>query len=545
MARRTILTARQREALFTLPVDEPVLMRHCILSEADLAHVRRRRRSRNRLGFALQLCAFRYPGRLLQPGELIPSAMLAFVGGQLGLTAEDMVDYATRSETHYEHSAALQRLYGYRPFEGLAREEMAGWLMGAAEAARTNEALAIAMVEELRRRHIIVPAATTIERACADALVAAERRIIALIAGRLDDRVRDRLTNTLRELVEGAVTRFVWLRRHEAGNNSSDATRLLDRLEWIEDLKVPSNCLTGIPVHRVARLRRQGERYYADGLRDLPETRRIAILAVCAIEWRASVIDALVETHDRVVGKLYRDAERMCAARIADQKADVAATLRSFAQMGSAMVAARVAGTDLHGVIDQSLGWAELERLTVTAEALTATIVADPLDHVAMGYARFRRYAPRMLEALELKGGRSATPLLMAVEALRTLNRKAGAPVPGDAPIEFARPKWRKRLDVGTGPDRRTWETAILFTLRDALRSGDIWLPHSHRHREIGTDLVPLAAVGTTARLAVPLNAAHWIESRTAMQMMLKTPMKMRTWRKSGRCNFGDKTDHE
>lgn len=93
MARRAVLTTRQREALFALPTDEATFLRHYVLSEDDLAHVRRRRRDRNRLGFALQLCASRYPGRLLRPGELIPEPMLAFVGGQLGLGPDVLVDY--------------------------------------------------------------------------------------------------------------------------------------------------------------------------------------------------------------------------------------------------------------------------------------------------------------------------------------------------------------------------------------------------------------------------------------------------------------------
>ena len=36
---------------------------------------------------------------------------------------------------------------------------------------------------------------------------------------------------------------------------------------------------------RITRLRRQGERYFADGLRELPDNRRLAILVVCAVEW--------------------------------------------------------------------------------------------------------------------------------------------------------------------------------------------------------------------------------------------------------------------
>lgn len=517
MARRSVLTARQQAALFDLPTDEAIMFRHYVLNDEDLVHIRRRRRARNRLGFALQLCAFRYPGRLLQPAELIPNEMLAFVGGQLGLTPADLADYAVRSETRYEHSSALQRIFGYQPFEGAARTKMTQCLVDMAVNAHSNEALVVAMLGELRRRRIIVPAVSTVERACADALVAAERQIVETITERLDQGVRDRLMAMLQDTVEAGVSRFAWLRRHEAGSNSADANQLLDQFEWIEELNVPAQCLDGVAPHRIARLRRQGERYFADGLRDLPERRRLAILAVCAIKWRASLADAVVETHDRIVGKLYRAAERMRDRRIADQKADVAATLRSFAHIGETMVAAREGGDDLSTVIDHALGWEELERLTRTAHALTGTMTADPLDHVGMGYARFRRYAPRMLEVLKFQGGRSAEPLLTAIDALKEQNRRASSALPVAPPVAFARPKWRKRLGAIANGGRRMWETAILFTLRDALRSGDVWLTHSHRHRKFGADLVPIAVLRQMPQLTVPLNAADWIQSRKAM----------------------------
>jgi hypothetical protein len=138
MAHRTILTDHQRAALFARPEDEATHLRFYVLSDHDIGLIRRRRRPWNRLGFALQLCALRYPGRLLQPGETIPEAMLAFVGAQLGFAAEELASYGGRRETRYEHSAALQELYGYRPFEGQARREMLLWLASAAEAATDN-----------------------------------------------------------------------------------------------------------------------------------------------------------------------------------------------------------------------------------------------------------------------------------------------------------------------------------------------------------------------------------------------------------------------
>jgi len=89
----------------------------------------------------------------------------------------------------------------------------------------------------------------------------------------------------LLETADAGVTRFVWFRQFEPGSNSADANRLLDRLDHLQRLDVPDGLFQGIPPHRITRLRRQGERYFADGLRELPDNRRLAILAVCAGEW--------------------------------------------------------------------------------------------------------------------------------------------------------------------------------------------------------------------------------------------------------------------
>src|SRR3546814_2979476 len=82
-------------------------------------------------------------------------------------------------------------------------------------------------------------------------------------------------------------------------------------------------------------------RYYADGMLDLPEDRGLAILAVCTLEWRSSLADVIVETHDRIVGRLYRASERLCNTRIADEKAAVRDTLKSFAEIGGALLGAQ------------------------------------------------------------------------------------------------------------------------------------------------------------------------------------------------------------
>lgn len=374
MAHRTVLTDRQRAALFDLPTVEAEMLHHYTLSDDDLEIIRARRRPHNRFGFALQLCALRYPGRLLTPGEVIPLAVTRFLAAQVGLKPDDLAGYATREETRHEHLATLREQYGYRMFSGRGARDLKGWLQDAAEGARSNDDLARRFVEQCRATRTILPGVTIIERLCADALVAAERRIESRIAKRLDDAMRIRLDALLTEDAGGSVTRFVWLRQFEAGQNSADMNRLLDRLEFLQRLGLTETVLAGVPPHRIARLRRQGERYFAGDLRDISGDRRLAILAVCVLEWRSALADAIVETHDRIVGKTWREAKSRRDARAEDAKAALKDTLQSFATLGSALLEAHEDRASLEEAVDNAGGWLSLKGLVATAAQLTEHI---------------------------------------------------------------------------------------------------------------------------------------------------------------------------
>ena len=512
MAHRTIMTARQRAALFNLATDEASILFHYTLSDDDLEHINERRRPENRFGFALQLCALRHPGRLLSAGEVIPEPIVRFIGAQLGMTGDELLPYAARRQTRQQHLHALRQLYGFKMFSGRRARELRAWLSCEAEVATSNHDLARRLVEECRRTQTILPGVSVIERLCADALVAAERRIESAIVNRLDEDRKTRLDNLLTELVDGTVSRFVWLRQFEVGQNSADVGRLLDRLELLRDLNVSPDILVGIPPHRVTRLRRQGERYFADGLRDISSDRRLAILAVCAVEWCAAISDAVVETHDRIVGKTWQGAKKLCDAKITDAKTAVQDTLRAFKSLGSALLDARSDGASLDQATERACGWGQLEGLVATAAELTDTMAADPLAHVGQGYHRFRRYAPRMLRVLDIEAAGVAAPLLHASTLI------ADDEKPETRPVGFLRrgSKWHRHLNAQEEDGHRLWEVAVLFHLRDAFRSGDIWLPHSRRYGDLKQALVPAEAVKDAPRLAVPLDPEAWLADRKA-----------------------------
>ena len=509
MPRRHILTERQRHALLALPTDEASLLKHYTLADDDLEHIHHRRRPHNRLGFALQLCALRYPGRLLAPGEVIPHEVLRFLAAQLGLRADDLLAYASREETRHEHLAVLRRIYGYKTFSGRGARALKTWLAGQAELARSNEDLARGFIDRCRRSQTILPAVSTIERLCADALVGAEHRIEARIAERLTASIRVRLDALLTEMVDDRLTRFVWLRQFEVGGNSAAAVRLLERLEFLQDIELSPVLLSDIPPHRITRLRRQGERYFADGLRDISGDRRLAILAVCVVEWKAAIADAVVETHDRIVGKTWREARLLCDARIDGAKTTLPQILRRFSGLGTALLEAQNDGASLEHAVASGPGWTGLKDLVEAATRLTDAMSVDPLVHVVRGYRRFRRYAPRMLRTLEIEAAPVAAPLMAAACLIRDDQD------PRHRSVGFVRrkSKWR-RLLTARRDDERLWQVAVLFHLRDAFRSGDIWLAHSRRYGDVKRTLVPIEAARATARLAVPHAPEDWLADR-------------------------------
>ena len=150
--------------------------------------------------------------------------------------------------------------------------------------------------------------------------------------------------------------------------------------------------------------------------------------------------------------------------------------------------------------------------MVATAAELTDTMAADALAHVVHGYHRFRRYAPRMLRALNICCAPVAASLIKAARIIA--DDKAGA-LREKTFLRWAS-KWHRHLNAQESGDNRLWEVAVLFQIREAFRSGDIWLPHSRRYADLKQALVPIEAAKVSPRLTMPLEPEAWLADRKA-----------------------------
>lgn len=213
MPRRAVLSPAQREILMAIPADEATLSQHWVLGDADLHAIATRRRPHNRLGFAVQLCALRYPGRLLRPGELMPHAALAFLAAQLAVAPDVLAAYAERGPTRYEQLGTLRTAFGFMPLTHPDWMALQRWLLPVALTTTSSAELARMLMAEFRHRRIIIPGITVIERMTAQALLDAERHVEAVLTKLLNDPVRGALDALLRVRPGTTLSMLAWLRQ--------------------------------------------------------------------------------------------------------------------------------------------------------------------------------------------------------------------------------------------------------------------------------------------------------------------------------------------
>lgn len=99
-----------------------------------------------------------------------------------------------------------------------------------------------------------------------------------------------------------------------------------------------------------------------------------------------------------------------------------------------------------------------------------------------------------MLCALDIKAAALVEPLMAAVNIISE-NKDAV-----ERPLAFLRrnSKWLRHLKAQETGCHRLWEVAGMSDLRDAFRSGDIWLAHSCRYGDLKQALVPIEAAKAT-----------------------------------------------
>ncbi len=529
MPRRSVLTPAERASLLAFPATGDELIQHYTLTEPDLSAICQRRGDQNRLGFAVQLCYLRYPGSALPPDAEPPAALLALVARQLRVHPTVWPHYAQRAETRREHLAELQAWLNLTPFGLSDYRRFVHMLAELALQTDRGIVLATALIEAVRQQRIVMPAIDVVERVCAEALRRGTRLVYDALTAPLSDYHLRALDDVL-AVGEGANARgLAWLRQPPGAPNAKHVLAHIERLKAICDLALPDGLERAVHQNRLLKLAREGGQMTAQHLRDLESKRRYATLVAIMLDTRATLTDEIIDLHDRIIGTLFNRAKHHHAERFQQAGKAINDKVRLYSRIGRALLEAKHLGGDPFAAIEAIMPWERFSESVTEAEKLAQPEEFDYLSLAGEGFSQLRRYTPAFLEVLTMKAAPAARDVLEAVEVLKGMNERQTRKVPDDAPTSFVRKRWENLVHTPDGLDRRFYELCVLSELKNALRSGDVWVQGSRQFKDFEEYLLPpqrftAQCEQETLGLAVDADCERFLKARlVALERELAT----------------------
>ncbi len=496
MAYRPLLKADQWSKLIGAPTDEESLIRHYTLSGEDMDLALSKRGHRNQLGFAVQLCLMRFPGRALAPGEAVPSEALAFIGDQMEISLFVFADYARRDQTRRAHAMEAQQHLGLKISSQEDRRVARLAAIDAAMATDSGTAVAQAVVKSFRDRKILLPPEDYMDRIGRAGRAIARKRIhLSILKGVTSQQFT--LVDDLLAL-DPAIkqTRFGWLNAWPDSPGASNLLGLMERLTFIRKLGLDQNCRNNVHPDRWRQIVREGAATPSWLAADFGAERKRATIIATLIDLCERLTDESVAMFCKQVGRLFSRASATGAQRYTDNRKETAKVLRLFRETLRVLLADEEDNSDSAIIerLNAEVGWHRLVQAQPTVEAMVKDSDSDALLLAVQGYTGLRKYAPQFLDAFVFRSSRRHDPLLAAIDVLRTMNREARRALPAEVTTQHLTAKAKTSIFADGKSDRRLYEIATLAVLREKLRSGDISVEGSRTFRSFADHLMPKAA---------------------------------------------------
>ncbi|MGI0488498.1 Tn3 family transposase [Pantanalinema rosaneae CENA516] len=169
------------------------------------------------------------------------------------------------------------------------------------------------------------------------------------------------------------------------------------------------------------------------------------------------------------------EADRLQATKTINEK------LKTLHQIGQILLDAEVDDQKVRTTAFEYITPAKLETALGETKQLIRPENDAYVDYFGKFYPRIRRFSSHFLSTLQFHSRSKDQGLLQALDLVREIHAGIRRKLPDTTPTEFIPDTWRSYVIDAEGFNRRYYELAALWILRQHLRSGDIYLSHSRR----------------------------------------------------------------
>ena len=176
----------------------------------------------------------------------------------------------------------------------------------------TDQGLALirALLGELRRRRILAPNLSVLDRLASAVRHRARRDAYHALTADLTAEQRIRLDVLLRPRPDSWWTHLGWLRQTRGAPSPASILKGLERLVFLRGLGIPGEWSRRVHPNRLAQMAREAANADAAHLREFEDERRYATLVAVVLDAMGTLTDEALVMHERLIGRAFKKAER-------------------------------------------------------------------------------------------------------------------------------------------------------------------------------------------------------------------------------------------
>ena len=347
--------------------------------------------------------------------------------------------------------------------------------------------------EFLREQKIILPAESTVARIVGEQRARARQTVFEAVAQTIPPSLSERLD---RLLVVGEDAATSDLQRIKETPGTPSANGLLSMLGKID--LIESTGALEVDISWLSRNYQRSMFHYArtrtvDLLRRLSQSRRHATL-LCFV-WQAygDAIDQSIDMFDKMMTRSLAQAQRRLDERLLQKRKLITKSMSALRQVGSVILDAAVPDADVRDRLFEKVSQEELAGYVADVQEWTSGHSSDPFLGFMKSYGHLRKFSPALLETIRFeRSGTSSSPCLDGVKALVAVNQAKRRKLPAEVTLDFVPRRLLRFVAPEDGVvDRRAWECALLLSIRDEIRSGNIAVVRSKRFGRLDDFFMP------------------------------------------------------
>ncbi|WP_222941660.1 DUF4158 domain-containing protein [Xenorhabdus sp. TS4] len=512
MANEKFLTQRQRYRPVTLPQDfsDEEMVRDWTLSAADKKEINRYR-TNYRLFITIQLCAVRRYGRFLTEVNNLSPRIVGYLNNQLNLPPSLNITAPDREATFSEQRKHILAYLGFSKYDETAQTSLTIWLSRQAEQGHLPDELFLSAEAYLLNAKVMLPGPSILERLIISVCSNVHEKLFESLYKQLSGGIRLAIDEMLMASQGEQRSLFYLLKEFPPSATITSIQHYLERYLSLDRIGIDTLGSRMVDPAFMDYLYKLALRYDARDIRRFKENKRYALMLCFLLETGKVLLDYLVKMHDQYIMDMLRKGKQKYEKKH-----------REFRQRQKKAIDIMLETTHflLNWLDDKPLNKADLWHRIDEKRLLKS--VADlhifkQLEERGYGdillarYPSLRKYFPAFLH-LPFQAKPGTELLLKAIQVIRQLDAGELKKLPQDVPTDFIPRELRRSLKGKEGKiQRNAWELGVAIAIKEALRSGDLFIPKSKQHISFW-DLM--------------LNQHHWQDTRDSAYHDFQLPFK-------------------